>query len=134
VPDDVIVGLIAERLRQPDAGRGFILDGFPRTLAQAEAFDRVLEEIDRGELAAVLDFELPDDIAVQRLLGRAAIEGRSDDLPDKIRHRLDVYHEKTEPLIDYYRSRGILVPIHADRSVEEVFAEVQEALEAASTR
>jgi adenylate kinase len=94
----------------------------------------VLEEIDRGELAAVLDFELPDDVVMQRLLGRAAVEGRSDDLPDKIRHRLDVYHEKTEPLVDYYRSRGLLVPIHADRSVEDVFSEVQEALEAASTR
>jgi adenylate kinase len=134
VPDELTIEVVHARLAQDDTADGFILDGFPRTLAQAEAFDRVLEEIDRGELAAVLDFELPDDIAVQRLLGRAAIEGRSDDLPDKIRHRLDVYHEKTEPLIDYYRSRGLLVPIHADRSVEEVFAEVQEALEAASTR
>ena len=94
----------------------------------------MLEEIDRGVLSAVLDFELPDEIVMQRLLGRAAVEGRSDDLPDKIRHRLDVYHEKTEQLVDYYRSRGLLVPIHADRSVEDVFAEVQEALEAASTR
>jgi adenylate kinase len=134
VPDDLTIEVVRARLAQDDTASGFILDGFPRTLAQAEALDRVLEEIDRGELAAVLDFELPDDVVMQRLLGRAAVEGRSDDLPDKIRHRLDVYHEKTEPLVDYYRSRGLLVPIHADRSVEDVFSEVQEALEAASTR
>jgi adenylate kinase len=134
VPDDLTIEVVRARLAQDDTANGFILDGFPRTLAQAEALDRVLEEIDRGELAAVLDFELPDDIVMQRLLGRAAVEGRSDDTPDKIRHRLDVYHEKTEPLVDYYRSRGLLVPIHADRSVEDVFSEVQEALEAASTR
>jgi adenylate kinase len=134
VPDDLTIEVVRARLAQDDTANGFILDGFPRTLAQAEALDRVLEEIDRGELAAVLDFELPDDVVMQRLLGRAAVEGRSDDLPDKIRHRLDVYHEKTEPLVDYYRSRGLLVPIHADRSVEDVFSEVQEALEAASTR
>ena len=134
VPDDLTIEVVRARLAQDDTANGFILDGFPRTLAQAEALDRVLEEIDRGVLSAVLDFELPDDVVMQRLLGRAAVEGRSDDLPDKIRHRLDVYHEKTEPLVDYYRSRGLLVPIHADRSVEEVFSEVQEALEAASTR
>ncbi len=134
VPDDLTIEVVRARLDQSDTVDGFILDGFPRTLAQAEALDRVLVEIDRGELSAVLDFELPDDVVMQRLLGRAAVEGRSDDLPDKIKHRLDVYHEKTEPLVDYYRSRGLLVPIHAGRTVEDVFAEVQEALEAASTR
>jgi len=134
VPDELTIEVVRARLDQDDTVDGFILDGFPRTLAQAEALDRVLERIDRGELSAVLDFELPDDIVMQRLLGRAAVEGRSDDLPDKVRHRLDVYHEKTEPLVDYYRTRGLLVPIHADRSVEDVFSEVQDALEAASTR
>ena len=134
VPDDLTIEVVRVRLDHDDTVDGFILDGFPRTLAQAEALDRVLEEIDRGVLSAVLDFELPDDVVMQRLLGRATLEGRSDDLPDKIKHRLDVYHEKTEPLIGYYRSRGLLIPIHADRSVEEVFSEVQEALEAASTQ
>jgi adenylate kinase len=134
VPDDLTIEVVRTRLAQDDTRDGFILDGFPRTLAQAEALDRVLAEFDRGELSAVLDFEVPDEIAVQRLLGRAAVEGRSDDLPDLIRHRLDVYHEKTEPLVEYYRTRGLLVPIHADRSVEEVFSEVQQVLEAASTR
>jgi adenylate kinase len=134
VPDDLTIEVVRARLAQDDTTNGFILDGFPRTLAQAEALDRVLAEIDRGELTAVLDFELPDEIAVQRLLGRAALEGRSDDLPDLIRHRLDVYHEKTEPLVEYYRTCGLLVPIHAARAIEEVFSEVQQVLEAASTR
>lgn len=131
VPDHLMVELIRERLSRDDSREGFVLDGFPRTLAQAEALDRVLVEIDRGELCVVLDFQVSDEIALQRLLGRAGIEGRSDDTLDRIQHRLDVYHEKSEPLVEYYRARGILVGIHADRTVEEVFAEVQQVLAAA---
>ena len=131
VPDELTIEIVRARLGQDDTARGFVLDGFPRTLAQAEALDRVLVEIDRGELCVVLDFQVSDEIAVQRLLGRAGVEGRSDDAPDRIRHRLDVYHEKSEPLVEYYRARGILVGIHADRTVEEVFAEVQQVLSAA---
>jgi len=128
VPDEVTIEVVRARLGQDDTARGFVLDGFPRTLAQAEALDRVLAEIDRGELCVVLDFQVSDEIAVQRLLGRAGLEGRSDDTLDRIQHRLDVYHEKSEPLVEYYRARGILVGIHADRTVEEVFAEVQQVL------
>ncbi len=131
VPDDVTIEVVRGRLGQDDTANGFVLDGFPRTLTQAEALDRVLAELDRGELGAVLDFQLSDEIAVQRLLGRAGVEGRSDDTPDKIQHRLDVYHEQTEPLVEYYRTRGLLVGIHADRTVEEVFAEVQQVLSTA---
>jgi adenylate kinase len=134
VPDELTIEVVRARLAQDDTAEGFVLDGFPRTLAQAEALDRLLSELDRGELTAVLDFELPEDVAVQRLLGRATVEGRSDDTLDKIRHRLDVYHEKTEPLIEYYRSRGLLVPIDAGRPVEEVFSQVQQVLEAVSAR
>jgi adenylate kinase len=134
VPDEVTIEVVRARLGQDDTANGFVLDGFPRTLAQAEALDRVLAEIERGELTVVLDFELPDELAVQRLLGRAAVEGRSDDTPDKIKHRLDVYHEQTEPLIEYYRARDLLVPIDADRSVDDVFGQVQQALEMASAR
>jgi adenylate kinase len=130
VPDELTTEIVRARLAQEDTARGFILDGFPRTLAQAEALDRVLSEIDRGELSVVLDFELPDHMAVERLLGRASVEGRSDDAPDKVQHRLDVYHRQTEPLVEYYRARDLLVPIHADRSVEDVFAEVQQVLSA----
>jgi adenylate kinase len=79
----------------------------------------------------VLDFQVSDEIALQRLLGRAGVEGRSDDAPNLVKHRLDLYHEKGEPLVEYYRARGLLVGIHADRTVEEVFAEVQQVLAAA---
>jgi adenylate kinase len=134
VPDDLTIEVVRARLAQDDTAGGFILDGFPRTLAQAEALDRLLEDLDRGELSVVLDFHVPDEMAIQRLLGRAAEQRRSDDTPDKIQHRLRVYHEQTEPLVEYYRARGLLVGIHADRSVEEVFAEVQQVLETASAR
>jgi adenylate kinase len=134
VPDDLTIEVVRARLAQDDTEEGFILDGFPRTLAQAEALDRLLEDLDRGELSVVLDFHVSDEMAIARLVGRAAEQGRSDDTPDKIQHRLRVYHEQTEPLVEYYLARGILVGIHADRSVEEVFAEVQQVLETASAR
>jgi len=130
VPDELTSEIVRARLGQDDTSRGFVLDGFPRTLAQAEALDRALAESDRGDLSVVLDFEVPDKMAVERLLGRASAEGRSDDAPDKVRHRLDVYHQQTEPLVEYYRARDLLVPIHADASVDEVFSEVQQVLSA----
>jgi adenylate kinase len=130
VPDELTTEIVRARLAQDDTARGFVLDGFPRTLTQAEGLDRVLSESDRGELSVVLDFEVTDEMALQRLLGRASVEGRSDDAPDKVQHRLDVYHRQTEPLVEYYRARDLLVPIHADAPVEDVFAEVQQVLSA----
>ena len=130
VPDELTTEIVRARLAQDDTARGFVLDGFPRTLTQAEGLDRVLSEIERGELSVVLDFEVTDEMALQRLLGRASVEGRSDDAPDKVQHRLDVYHRQTEPLVEYYRARDLLVPIHADAPVEDVFAEVQQVLSA----
>jgi adenylate kinase len=132
VPDDQMIELIRERLSVSDTAEGFILDGFPRTVAQAEALDRALDEIDR-ELTAVLFFQVPDELAVERLHVRALQEGRTDDTPEIIRHRLEVFHKRTEPVVEYYRSRGILVGIHAERPIDAVFAEVQEVLETAST-
>jgi adenylate kinase len=132
VPDDQMIELIRERLSVSDTADGFILDGFPRTVAQAEALDRMLEEIDR-ELTAVPFFQVPDGLAVERLHVRALQEGRTDDTPEIIRHRLEVFHKSTEPVVEYYRSRGILVGIHAERPIDAVFAEVQEVLETAST-
>ena len=128
VPDELTVELIRERLGRPDARRGFVLDGFPRNLAQAQALDRMLSEIGR-DLDAVLYFDLPDSVAIERLLGRARAEGRTDDMPDVIQRRLAIYHEQTEPLAEYYRARDRLVPLHAERTVEEVHAELQDALE-----
>jgi adenylate kinase len=133
VPDDLMIELIRDRLGEPDAEAGFVLDGFPRTPAQADALDVMLDEIDR-RLSIVFEFQLPDDAATERLLRRSALEGRADDEPDAIAKRLALYHEQTEPLVGHYRLRGNLVGIHADRSIDEVFAEVQEALEQVTAR
>ena len=127
VPDELTVALIRERLSQPDAASGFVLDGFPRTLAQAEALDAMLADIGRA-LDAVLYFELSDDVAHERLLGRARDEGREDDTPEVIARRLAIYHEQTEPVVERYRTTGKLVPLHAGRTIGEVAAEIGDAL------
>lgn len=133
VPDDLMIELIRERLAQPDAEGGFVLDGFPRTAPQADALDRMFDEIGRP-LSIVFEFQLADGVARERLLKRAELEGRSDDTPEIIDRRLALYHELTEPLVEHYRLHGNLVGIHADRSVNEVFSEVQEALEQVTAR
>jgi adenylate kinase len=128
VPDELTVALIRDRLSQPDASRGFVLDGFPRNLEQAEALDAMLAEIGRT-LDAVLFFDLPDQVALERLLSRARDEEREDDRPEVIARRLEIYHEQTEPVVERYRATGKLVPLHAQRSIGEVAAEISEALE-----
>jgi adenylate kinase len=128
VPDDLTVDLIRERLAEPDAERGFVLDGFPRNLAQAEALDAMLADIGRV-LDAVLFFDLAEEIAVERLRVRAREEGREDDTPEGIARRLAIYHEQTEPVVERYRATGKLVPLHADRSIEQVADEIEQALE-----
>jgi len=133
VPDALIIDLMRERLSRADTASGFILDGFPRTLPQAEALDAMLPDIGR-RLAVVLEFQLDEEEAVRRLLGRAELEGRSDDTPDTIRRRMAVYREQTEPLVVYYRAQGILVGIDAGRPVEEVFAQVEAVLEQVERR
>jgi adenylate kinase len=124
VPDDVTVALIRERLSAPDAANGFILDGFPRNLTQADELDAMLSEIGR-RLDTVLFFDLPDDVAIERMQGR---DGRGDDTPEAIARRLEIYHDQTAPVIDHYRGTGKVVPLHAERSVDEVYAEIKEAL------
>ncbi len=130
VPDDLMIDLIRERLAQPDAESGFILDGFPRTLAQAEALDEMLKEVGR-RLDVILELIVPEDVSIERMLKRAEIEGRSDDTLQAIRKRLDLYYEQTEPVVEHYRATGRLVGIRGERSVDEVFAEIQDALEEA---
>lgn len=132
VPDGLTVALIRERLGRPDAKDGFVLDGFPRNLAQAAALDSMLAEIGRA-LDAVLFFDLDDATATARMLGRAAHEGRADDTPEAISRRLAIYHEQTAPVVDRYRAYGILVPLHAGRSVGAVHSEIQAALELVAT-
>jgi adenylate kinase len=130
VPDDLMIELIRKRLEAPEAANGFILDGFPRTMAQADALDSMLAEVDRP-LSVVLELQVPDDVAIQRLQKRAAEEGRSDDTPEAIANRIDLYHRETKPLVSHYRLAGNLVGIHGDRSENEVFSEIQQAVEQA---
>jgi len=132
VSDDQMVRLIRDRLSRGDTVGGFVLDGFPRTLPQAEALDELLRELGR-DLDVVFDFRVPDrEVLLQRMLKRAAEEGRSDDTPEAIKRRLELYERETAPLVEYYRSTRVnVVGIHADRTVDEVFHEIEEALEEA---
>jgi adenylate kinase len=135
VDDELMVRLIRSRLSRGDTTGGFVLDGFPRTMAQAEALDELLGELDRG-LDVVFDFQVPDrDVLVQRMLGRAAEEGRSDDTPEAMARRLELYERETAPLVEYYRThRANVVGVHADRSVDEVFAEIERSLQSVEAR
>jgi adenylate kinase len=133
VPDEIMISLIRDRLAHGDTERGFVLDGFPRTAVQAEALDEMLTEIDRP-LSVVFEFQLPEERCVERLTRRAQEEGRADDTPEAIRTRLRLYQEQTAPLVEYYRARGILVAVHADRPVDGVFEEIQQALEQVAIR
>jgi adenylate kinase len=128
VSDDLMIELIRTRLAQPDTDAGFVLDGFPRTTVQAEALATLFSEIGRA-FNVVFALQIPDALAFERLRRRAEIEGRADDTDDAIKRRLENYHRETEPLIEHYRVRGNLVPIHGDRSENQVFAEIQSALE-----
>ena len=128
VPDELTIALIRERLSQPDAREGFVLDGYPRTLPQAEALDELLAGLGRP-LSVVLELQVPDEVCVERMLRRAAEEGRPDDTPEAIQRRLTIYHRDTAPLVDHYLATGKVVGIHGDRSVGEVSAEIQVALE-----
>jgi adenylate kinase len=130
VPDDLMIDLIRERLEQEDTEGGFILDGFPRTMPQAEALDAMLAEIGRP-LSVVFELQVPDEVAIDRLYRRAQQEGRPDDTPEAIGKRIELYHQQTEPLVGHYRLAGNLVGIHGDRPENEVFAEIQKAVDQA---
>ena len=132
VPDELVVEAIRERLAQPDAENGFVLDGFPRTIGQAGALDSLLSELGRP-LEIVLELELAEETAVERILGRAADQGRADDTPEVIKNRFEVYRRQTEPLSNYYRSTGILVAIDSSPGMDEVFAEIERVLAAVTT-
>ena len=154
VPDDVMIGLIAERLRQPDAARGFILDGFPRTIAQAEALDRLLKDLGHS-LDAVLYFQVSEPELLRRLTGRrlcrrcqtayhlvsapprrpgvcdrcgGELYQRPDDSEETVRRRLEVYSRQTAPLLDYYGGRSLLSTIDGEGSVEAIAAAIRRAV------
>ena len=128
VPDELMVELIRDRLSRGDTVPGFVLDGFPRTLAQAEALEAMLKEIGRA-LDAVLVLEIDEERAVARLLKRAEDEGRSDDTPEVIRNRLDNYRRNTAPLVEWYRARDKVVPVNGEGTIDEVFLQIRKALD-----
>ena len=159
VPDEVMNRLVAERIAQPDAARGFVLDGFPRTVAQAEALDELLEQRDQ-RLDAVLELAVDDDALVDRISGRFAcarcgagyhdrfkqpeVAGvcdvcgsrefvrREDDTPETVRARLNAYHAQTAPLLPYYRDKGLLAAVDGMAEIDDVSSEVFEKISAAA--
>jgi adenylate kinase len=135
VNDELMIELIRDRLSRGDTVPGFILDGFPRTMAQAEALDDLMRDLDRS-LDIVFEFQVPErGQLVERLLKRAQLENRADDTPDAIGRRLELYDRETAPLVEYYRTtRGNVVGIHADRTVDEVFHEIQDSLQSVEAR
>ena len=135
VNDELMIELIRDRLSRGDTVPGFILDGFPRTMAQAEALDDLLRDLDRS-LDVVFEFQVPErEQLVERLLKRSQLENRADDTPDAIARRLELYDRETAPLVEYYRStRGNVVGIHADRTVDQVFHEIQDSLQSVEAR
>jgi len=146
VPDEVLIGIIKNRLNEPDCTKGFILDGYPRTLPQANALGVILEEIEKP-IDIILNFEVPDEELVERTSGRlmckcgasyhkifnppkkagicdicgAEVYQRADDTEDAVKNRLEVYKKQTQPLIDYYKETGILVTLDGTKDINEVF-------------
>lgn len=128
VPDSVTNEMVRNRIAEPDAEPGFLLDGYPRTLAQVEELDGMLADAGQS-LDVVVVLTVDSDELVQRLLKRAETSGRSDDTEDVIRHRQDVYTEQTAPLIDVYRDRGLLLEVDGLGEVDEVSARILTALD-----
>lgn len=130
VPDAIVVQIVAERVEEPDARKGFILDGFPRTVPQAEALGNMLREKMLG-LDAVLQLQVDESILLSRIEKRAleTVGGaRADDNAEALKKRLRIYHEQTEPLVNYYASRGLLVPIDGMKPIDEVSEDIEREL------
>jgi adenylate kinase len=134
VPDEVIIGMVLERLGDGDCAGGFVLDGFPRTVPQAEALERRLKELGRP-LDAVVSFEIDEDELRDRLAGRAEEEDRAEDEDEgAIRRRLALFDRETEPLLEFYRGRGLLVRIQAEGELDEVTGRIAAALDGRGRR
>jgi adenylate kinase len=128
VSDEIVLGMLEERFTQPDTRNGFILDGYPRNLAQAAALDKLLERL-RQPMDVAVQLEVANELLVDRLAGRAKAEGRADDTPDAVRNRLKVYDEQTAPVIDFYRNQGKLAHLDGVGSLDEVFTRILEAID-----
>ena len=121
VANDIVIGIVEERLEQPDAQPGFVLDGFPRNTAQAQVLDKLLEGHHQHPIDKAVHLAVDDEEIIHRLHDRAVKEGRHDDQPDVIRHRIEVYNAETHPLLDYYEAQGKLVTLKGIGTVEEIF-------------
>ena len=127
VSDDVVLGMLEERLLQPDTSNGFILDGYPRNLVQANALNALLIKLKQPvDIAVQLDVDT--ELLVQRLAGRANAQGRADDSPESVRKRLGVYESQTAPVVDFYRNQGKLAHLNGVGSLDEVFTRITKAL------
>ena len=127
VPDDLMIALIRERIAAPDAADGFVLDGFPRTVDQALALERILNGNEKS-VDVVVNLAVPEAVLIDRLAGRSDLEHRTDDRRDTVLERLKVYHQKTEPLIDFYRERGLLKEVDGIGTVPEITERLGNAL------
>lgn len=125
VPDEKVVALVEEELKDPKYNSGYILDGFPRTVPQAEAFDSILNEKEKT-LDALLQLEVPQVELVNRILTRG--EGRSDDTPEKVKNRLEVYWKETQPVLDYYKKQGVVEKVDGVGSIDKIFERIKEKL------
>ena len=127
VSDAILLGMLEDRFSRPDTRGGFILDGYPRNLAQADALDTLLTRMGQPfDFAVQLD--VPTELLVERIAGRAAAEGRADDNPDSVRKRLHVYESQTAPVIEFYRQHGQLTVVDGVGSLDEVFTRILEAV------
>ena len=124
VSDDIMLGLIGERLSQPDADGGFILDGYPRNIVQAGALDDLLKRLDRP-VDEALQIDVDVEMMVSRISSRAAEEGRSDDSEEVVRNRMKVYSAQTAPVVDYYAHKGVLSRVLGEGTIEEVFQRIK---------
>lgn len=131
VPDEVTVAMVKDRLSQADAAEGAVLDGFPRTQAQADALDQMLSQLG-GRITVVPNIVVEREELVRRLMKRSEIEGRADDTEETIRNRMRVYEEQTKPLLDYYKQRGLVVDVNGLQSVEAVQQDLRRVIERAS--
>lgn len=129
VSDEILLGMLEDRLSRPDVAGGFILDGYPRNLAQADALTQLLVRIGQPMDHAV-QLDVDTEKLVERLAGRAQAEGRADDNPESVRNRLNVYNDLTAPVIDFYRQRGALKVVDGEGTMDEVFTRIVEAISA----
>jgi adenylate kinase len=127
VSDEILLGMLESRFSRADTANGFILDGYPRNQAQADALGMLLQKMGKPMDYAV-QLEVPNELLVERIAGRAAAEGRADDTPESVRTRLKVYDSQTAPVIDYYRQHGQLTVVNGVGSLDDVFSRLIEAL------